>query len=153
MRSRWALALVLLVLLLVSCSKTEFAVGSLYVQPYVCRDGRMGMSVYVVASGYDENSVQFYLRDPEGNLSWSFGACKAELDGLDYLGNSDICMPYGSHLPEGMWTLDIMYKDGSKVSRDFVINYGDAEAALQHYMDAGTEEAWYDSAENLTVLP
>ena len=152
MRSRWVLALVLLILL-VSCSKAEFSVISLQVQPYVFQDGRMGMSVYIVASKNDESSVQFSLTDPSGNLSWSFGASKFNLDGLDYLGSSDICMPVGSPLPEGLWSLDIMYKDGSKVTRTFEIDYGDAEAALQHHRKADADGAWYDSSENLTVIP
>lgn len=152
MRSRLALALVLL-LVLVSCSKAEFSVSSVRVQPYVCQDGRMGLSVYVIASQDDENSVQFSLRDPSGNLSWSFGASKVDLDGADYLGSSDICMPMGVPLPEGRWSLDVMYKDGSKVSRTFEVDYGDADAALGHYADEDADGPWYDSAENLTVLP
>ena len=152
MRSRWALALVLL-LFLVSCSKADFSVSTVRTQPYVCLDGRMGLSVYVIASENDENSVQFSLMDPSGNLNWSFGARKLSLSGADYLGSSDISMPVGSPLPEGMWSLDILYKDGSKVSRTFEIDYGDAEAAIVHFREADPDGAWYDSAENLTVLP
>ena len=152
MRSRLALALVLL-LILVSCSKAEFSVTSVRVQPYVCLDGRMGLSVYVIASENDENSVQFSLRDPSGNLSWSFGATKVKLDNADYLGSSDICMPMGIPLPEGQWSLDVMYKDGSKVSRTFEVDYGDVEDALEHFRDADSDNAWYDSSENLTVIP
>ena len=76
-----------------------------------------------------------------------------EVDGADYLGSSDIGMPLGTALPEGQWSLDILYKDGSKVSRTFEVNYGDVEKALVHFAEADTDEAWYDSAENLTVLP
>ena len=152
MRSRLALAIVLL-LVLVSCSKAEFSVSSVKVQPYVCRDGRMGLSVYVMASENDENSVQFFLRDPSEKLSWSFGASKVDLDGADYLGSSDICMPMGVPLPVGSWSLDVMYKDGSKVTRTFEVDYGDVEAALAHYSEEDRDGAWFDSAENLTVLP
>ena len=152
MRSRWALALVLL-LVLVSCSKAEFTVSTVRTQPYVCLDGRMGLSVYVIASQSEEGSVQFSLTDPSGNLNWSFGASKLSLDGVDYLGSSDISMPALSTLPEGEWSLDVLYKDGSKVSRTFEIDYGDAEAAIVHYREADADGAWYDSAENLTVLP
>lgn len=152
MRSRLALALVLL-FVLISCSKAEFTVSSVQVQPYVCQDGRMGLSVYVRASESEEKSVQFSLRDPSGNLSWSFGASKVILDGVDYLGSSDICMPMGIPLPEGQWSLDVMYKDGSRISRTFEVEYGNAEAALEHLKEADTEVPWYDSAENLTVLP
>ena len=152
MRSRLALALALLILL-VSCSKVEFTVNSIQAQPYVCQDGRMGLSVYVLASDDDENSVQFALRDPSGNLSWTYGARRLEVDGADYLGSSDIGMPFGTALPEGQWSLDILYKDGSKVSRTFEVDYGDVGNALIHFAEADTDEAWYDSAENLTVLP
>ena len=152
MRSKLALALALLILL-VSCSKAEFTVSSIQAQPYVCQDGRMGLSVYVLASDDDENSVQFTLKDPSGNLSWTYGARRLEVDGADYLGSSDIGMPLGTALPEGQWSLDILYKDGSKVSRTFEVDYGDVEKALVHFAEADTDEAWYDSAENLTVLP
>ncbi len=152
MRSRWALALVLL-LVLVSCSKAEFTVSTVRTQPYVCLDGRMGLSVYVIASESDASSVQFSLTDPSGNLNWSFGASRLSLDGVDYLGSSDISMPASSPLPEGIWSLDVLYKDGSKVSRTFEIDYGSTGAALAHYRDADPDGAWYDSDENLTVIP
>ena len=152
MRSRIALVLALL-LVLVSCSKAEFSVSSTLAQPYVLTDGRMGLSVYVLASESDESSVQFFLSSPSGNLSWSFGAKKLELDGAVYLGSSDIGMPEGTSLPEGEWTLDVMYKDGSKVTRTFDVDYGDAHAALAHYREEDSDDAWYDSDENLTVLP
>ena len=152
MRSRIALILALL-LILVSCSKAEFSVSSTLAQPYVLTDGRMGLSVYVLASESDESSVQFSLRDPSGNLSWSFGAKKLELDGAVYLGSSDIGMPEGTLLPEGEWTLDVMYKDGSKVTRTFDVDYGNVQASLARYREEDADGAWYDSDENLTVMP
>ena len=152
MKSRIALVLALL-LVLVSCSKAEFSVKSVLAQPYVLTDGRMGLSVYVLASESEESSVQFSLRSPDGNLSWSFGAKKLELDGGDYLGSSDICMPEGTLLPEGRWTLDVMYKDGSKITETFGVDYGNAESALNRYREEETDGAWYDTTENLTVLP
>ena len=152
MRSRIALVLALL-LILVSCSKAEFSVSSTLAQPYVLTDGRMGLSVYVLASESDESSVQFSLRDPSGNLSWSFGAKKLELDGAVYLGSSDIGMPEGTLLPEGEWTLDVMYKDGSKVTRTFDVDYGNVQASLARYREEDADGAWYDSDENLTVMP
>ena len=152
MRSRIALILALL-LILVSCSKAEFSVSSTLAQPYVLTDGRIGLSVYVLASESDESSVQFSLRDPSGNLSWFFGAKKLELDGAVYLGSSDIGMPEGTLLPEGEWTLDVMYKDGSKVTRTFDVDYGNVQAALARYREEDADSAWYDSDENLTVMP
>ena len=152
MRSRILLVLALL-LALVSWSKAEFSVSSVLAQPYVLTDGRMGLSVYVLASDDEEGSVQFSLKDPSGNLSWSFGAKKLELDGAVYLGSSDIGMPEGTLLPEGEWTLDVMYKDGSKVTRTFDVDYGNVQAALARYREEDADSAWYDSDENLTVMP
>ena len=152
MRSRILLVLALL-LALVSCSKAEFSVSSVLAQPYVLTDGRMGLSVYVLASDDEEGSVQFSLKDPSGNLSWSFGARKLNMDGADYLGSSDIGMPEGTLLPEGKWTLDVMYKDGSKVTKTFEVDYGSTEAAIARYREEETDGPWYDSDENLTVLP
>ena len=147
------LILALLLILLVSCSKAEFTVDSVQAQPYVTMDGRMGLSLYVTTSEGDENSVQFSLHAPGGNLNWSFGASKVELDGLTYLGSSDICMPTGSLLPIGIWSLDVLYKDGSTVKQTFVVDYGDVEAAKEHFLSVDTDQAWYDGNENLTVLP
>ena len=62
-------------------------------------------------------------------------------------------MPEGTLLPEGRWTLDVMYKDGSKITETFGVDYGNAESALNRYREEETDGAWYDSAENLTVLP
>ena len=152
MRSRILLVLALL-LALVSCSKAEFSVSSVLAQPYVLTDGRMGLSVYVLASDGEEGSVQFSLKDPSGNLSWSFGARKLNMDGADYLGSSDIGMPEGTLLPEGKWTLDVMYKDGSKVTKTFEVDYGSTEEAIARYREEETDGPWYDSDENLTVLP
>ena len=144
---------VLLLILLVSCSKADFSVSSVQAQPYVGMDGRMGLSLYVITSEGDESTVQFSLKAPDGNLSWSFGALKVELDGMTYLGSSDICMPMGSLLPEGTWSLDVLYKDGSTVTKTFEVDYGDVEAAKENFLAEGTGSAWYDMAENLTVLP
>ena len=147
------LLFLILLAFLVSCSKADFTVSSVQTQPYVCHDGRMGLSVYIIASQSDEGSVQFSIKDPSGKLSWSLGASKMVLDGMTYIGSSDICMPLGSPLPEGMWSLDVMYKDGTTVNRTFEVDYGDVNLAMERYLEEGTSSAWYDSAENLTVLP
>ena len=108
MKHRILLVLILLVIL-VSCSKEDFTVSSVKTQSYVCHDGRMGLSVYIIASQSDEDSVQFSIKDPSGTLSWSLTAAKSVLDGTTYVGSSDVCMPLGSPLPEGTWSLDVMY--------------------------------------------
>ena len=56
-------------------------------------------------------------------------------------------------LPIGIWSLDVMYKDGSTVRKTFEVDYGDVQAAKEHFMSVDTNQAWYDSDENLTVLP
>ena len=152
MKHKFLIVLVLL-LALVSCSKEDFTVSSVQTQSYVCHDGRMGLSVYIIASQNDEGSVQFSITDPSGTLSWSLTASKTVIDGMTYLGSSDVCMPLGSPLPEGTWSLDVMYKDGTTVSRTFEVDYGDVNLAMERYLEEGTSSAWYDSAENLTVLP
>lgn len=152
MKHRILLVLILLVIL-VSCSKEDFTVSSVKTQSYVCHDGRMGLSVYIIASQNDEGSVQFSIKDPSGTLSWSLTASKMVLDGTTYVGSSDVCMPLGSPLPEGTWSLDVMYKDGTTVTRTFEVDYGDVNLAMERYLEEGTSSAWYDSAENLTVLP
>ena len=113
----------------------------------------MGLSVYIIASQNDESSVQFSIKDPSGTLSWSLTAAKSVLDGTTYVGSSDVCMPLGSPLPEGTWSLEVMYKDGTTVNRTFEVDYGDVNLAMERYLEEGTSSAWYDSAENLTVLP
>ena len=137
----------------VSCTKEEFYVDGIQVQPYVRLDGTMGLSLYVMVSDPDENAVQFTVKNPDGSLTWSFKASRVSYSGQKYLGNSDISMPSGMRLPTGLWTMDVMYKDGTTITRKFDVDYGNVSAALKHYDDlSNAPKVWFDSEEDLTVV-
>ena len=150
------LALILIVLV-ISCTKAEFSATNLQAQPYVRTDGTMGLSLYVIpASSVKKKgdlSIQMVVTSPDGNLSWSFDASKVEYDKLSYYGSSDISMPDNKPLPKGKWTVDVINSDGRTVTLTFDISYTDAAMALEDYQILGSEGPWFDEKSNLTVLP
>ena len=158
MRSRllhWTVLVLCVLALLVSCSKDEFTVGELQVQPYVHLDGTMGLSLYATADIVkDPASVQMVVKDPSGNLSWSMTSSRATFNKVDYYGSSDISMPSGVGLPVGQWSVDFLYKDGSTVSRSFEVSYTDVQGALERNLSAvSSGSSRFDSQSNLTVIP
>lgn len=147
------IALVILCLLVPSCSKEEHGAEGLVVQPYVFTDGRMGLSVFFLEDGSGDSSVQLRLTSPDGNLVWNLTAQKQVFDGVSYLGSSDAVMPEGSEgLGKGTWRLEVIFKDGTVLERTFSVSYGDAAKAIASYIEAGGTDAVYDVDENLTVL-
>lgn len=154
------LALVLIILaisLVPSCSKAEFSASNLQAQPYVRRDGKMGLSLYAIPSSGSKKktdlTVQMVVTSPDGNLSWSFEAAKVTYDKLTYYGSSDISMPDGSPLPKGKWSVDVINSDGSTVTLAFDVSYTDASMALENYSILGLDGPWFDEKSNLTVIP
>lgn len=150
------LALVLVALVSVSCSRDGLDVADLQVQGYVKTDSTMGLSVFAAAassSKKDKNvPVQMVVRSPDGNLSWSFDAAKITFEGLSYYGSADITMPAGTALPKGQWSVEMIGKDGSTVNREFDVSYTDASEALSDFADSGQETPWFDEKSNLTVI-
>ena len=154
------LALVLIILaisLVPSCSKAEFSASNLQAQPYVRRDGKMGLSLYAIPSSGSKKktdlTVQMVVTSPDGNLSWSFEAAKVTYDKLTYYGSSDISMPDGMPLPKGKWSVDVINSDGSTVTLAFDVSYTDASMALENYSILGLDGPWFDEKSNLTVIP
>ena len=151
-----ALILLLCTLVLASCTKTEYKVSDVQAQAYVRTDGVMGLSLYVLpkVSGSDKkiDSVQFTVKSPDGNLSWSLSASKVNYDKLTYYGSSDICMPQGLDLPKGLWTVDVAFSDGSSVNQEFTVSYSDKDSALSRYAELGSSDPWFDEKTNLTVI-
>lgn len=139
--------------LLASCHKGEFSVSHVIAQPYVVASdvsciGDMGLSLYVMASVPSLDGLTMVVTDPTSNLVWSFSPSKVEYEGAVYYGTSDILMPHGTTLPEGSWSLEILYKDGRTLDLSFDVSYRDVEGALSR---AG-ELPVFDSSSNLTVL-
>lgn len=154
----FALVLIILAISLVpSCSKAEFSASNLQAQPYVRRDGKMGLSLYAIPSSGSKKktdlTVQMVVTSPDGNLSWSFEAAKVEYDKLTYYGRSDISMPDGMPLPKGKWSVDVINSDGSTVTLAFDVSYTDASMALENYSILGLDGPWFDEKSNLTVIP
>ncbi len=154
MRTRLlTISLVLLVLLAASCSKEDFSVSNVQAQAYVRHeDGSMGLSLYAMTEAKDPGSMQFLVKAPSGDLSWSFNVSNVKLDGVDYYGSADISVPRGVSLPTGTWSLCVLYKDGSTAEVDFDVSYTDVEGAMERYGANGYEKAWFDSESNLTVI-
>lgn len=156
-----ALILLLCTLVLASCTKTEYKVSDVQAHAYVRTDGIMGLSLYVLpnASSSDKSSkktvdsVQFSVKSPDGNFSWSLPASKVSYDRLSYYGSSDICMPQGLNLPKGLWTVDVVFSDGSAVNQTFTVSYSDKDSALSRYAELGSTDPWFDEKTNLTVIP
>ncbi len=150
---RKALVLALALLALVSCSKADHWVTDLQTQAYVNVDGTMGISIYVLSNASDGDIVQFVVKNPGGNLSWTLAVSSVDYEDALYYGSSALVMPQGSLLEEGTWSLDVIYKDGSTLSRSFEVSYGDAGKAIEAFVSLESDEAWFSEEENLTVVP
>lgn len=135
----------------VSCNRTDIVISSTQVQPFVTKNGQMGLSVYLVANVEDENGVIIKLEDPSGNLTWQTTAQFVEFDGLRYFGSSDFMMGEGSLLPSGTWKVSLIYKDGRVTDTEIGVFYSDVQGALERNSDS--QKAVYDEASNLTVTP
>lgn len=154
MRIRILYALfVLLCILCVSCSRAEHSADGILAQPYVLSDGRMGLSVFFLSDGTDDNSVQMRLTSPSGTLVWNLAASVVDYDGTPYRGSSSAMMPEGGpDLEEGDWKLEVIFKDGTVLERTFSVSYGDVAKALSAYAEGAKEGAFFDENENLTVI-
>ncbi|MBQ7508312.1 MAG: hypothetical protein IJT52_03185 [Spirochaetales bacterium] len=144
---------VLLCILCVSCSRAEHGADGILAQPYVLADGRMGLSVFFLSDGTDDNSVQMRLTSPSGTLVWNLAASVVDYDGTPYRGSSSAMMPEGGpELEKGDWKLDVIFKDGTVLDRTFSVSYGDVAKALSAYAEGAEEGAFFDENENLTVI-
>ena len=143
----------ILAIVLISCSKADFNVSGLTVQPYVRTDTRMGLSIFIRTDVKDPSSIQMVVHSPDRNLSWTMPVSAITFQNEEYYGTSDIVMPLGSALEMGMWAVDFIYKDGQTKTLDFNVFYTDASEALKSYEESGSDGPRFDSATNLTVIP
>ena len=146
MRHRLIVFLILL-LILTSCTGDSESVSGIYAQPYVRSDGTMGLSLYMITSAAKDETVQMIVSDPSGNLSWRFNAAESKFDGKTYRGSSDMIMPNGSMLPQGTWSVDVLFKNGTTITKSFDVSYDDS------FDVPDISEAYFDSETNLTFLP
>lgn len=131
-----------------SCSRDKNTVWDIQAQPYVRTDGSMGLSLYMISSSEEDETVQMVVEDPSGNLSWSFNARQAKSGTTTYIGSPDIRMPAGSVLPQGTWSVDILFKDGTTVTEEFDVSYDDS-----YEIPEDLTEVVFDSGSNLTFIP
>ena len=151
MRHRLVLSFILiltLLLALASCSSGDDSVSGIHAQPYVRSDGTMGLSLYMITSAAKDETVQMVVTAPDGNLSWRFNAAESKFDGKTYRGSSDISMPRGTMLPQGDWSVDVLFKDGTTITKSFDVSYDDSFDVPDY-----DYEAFFDSDSNLTFLP
>jgi len=149
-----------------SCHKGTFSVSQTLVQPYIiCEENQdgtsgdksvvwsMGLSLYVHAFVPSENGLQMILTDPSGYLSWSFTPSSTTYDGVTYYGSSNIAMPSGALLPQGTWSLEILYKDGRTLELSFDVSYNSIDEALRLSSSLpATEKPFFDATSNLTIF-
>ena len=148
MRHRLLVFLILLLFVLTACYRDSDSVSDLHAQPYARSDGTMGLSLYMITSATKDENVQMVVTNPDGNLSWRFNAAESKFDGKTYRGSSDIIMPKGSMLPQGTWSVDVLFKDGTTITRSFDVSYDDSFTVPD-----SLSEAFFDSGSNLTFLP
>ena len=148
MRHRLFVFLIFLLLILTACSRDSDSVSDLHAQPYFRSDGTMGLSLYMITSAEKDENVQMVVTGPDGNLSWRFNALESKFDGKTYRGSSDMIMPQGSRLPEGTWSVDVLFKDGTTITKSFDVSYEDS-----FNVPDSLSEALFDSESNLTFLP
>ena len=148
MRHRLLVFLILLLFVLTACYRDSDSVSDLHAQPYARSDGTMGLSLYMITSATKDENVQMVVTNPDENLSWRFNAAESKFDGKTYRGSSDIIMPKGSMLPQGTWSVDVLFKDGTTITRSFDVSYDDSFTVPD-----SLSEAFFDSGSNLTFLP
>ena len=148
MRHRLLVFLILLLFVLTACYRDSDSVSDLHAQPYARSDGTMGLSLYMITSATKDENVQMVVTNPDRNLSWRFNAAESKFDGKTYRGSSDIIMPKGSMLPQGTWSVDVLFKDGTTITRSFDVSYDDSFTVPD-----SLSEAFFDSGSNLTFLP
>ncbi len=151
MRHRFLPAAILVIafaILAPSCSRDKNTVSGLQVQPYVRANGSMGLSLYMMTSAKSDETLQMSVTSPDGKLTWSFNAVLTSYDGTVYAGSPDIRMPEGCALPKGTWKVDVLFRDGTTITREFEVGYDDS-----YEIPEDLDEAVYDEESNLTFLP
>ena len=151
MRHRFILAAIFVIALAIlapSCSRDSNTVSGLQVQPYVRSDGSMGLSLYMITSADSDETLQMVVTSPDGKLSWSFNARFTNYAGTIYAGTPDIRMPSGTSLPKGTWKVDVLFRDGTTITREFPVDYEDS-----YVFPENLTEAVFDSSSNITFLP
>lgn len=111
----------------------------------------MGLSVYIYADIPDVSKTTMTLTDPSGELVWTVNPSKAEYAGVNYVGTSDITMPKGFNLPIGVWTVELIYKDGRTVKENIGVDYSDKDEFFN--LNKESSSAVFDSKYNLTFVP
>lgn len=138
-----AAAALLLLLVLVSCARNEFTISSMEIQPYVLRDGHMGLSVFAMT----EDDISIEVTDPSGDLTWRPQTTQTVFNGSPYRGSADMIMPLGVPLPKGQWLLKLIRKDGRVIEQTFDIYYREPQEDF-----AAPGMTIYDGGTNLTWL-
>ncbi|MCR4676417.1 MAG: hypothetical protein K5634_04210 [Sphaerochaetaceae bacterium] len=147
MKAKISLFALLIMLLLLSCSKSELEISTHYAQPFIIsEDSRMGISIYVKANDEPTSFKEMTVKDPTGQFEWTLPAEAAEFEGSLFLGSADAVMPLGVDLPQGEWSLRLVSKDGRVCNYTFHVSYKDPQGALERTASG------YDELSNLTVI-
>lgn len=125
MRRAALVAALLALLLAVSCAREEVSIDQVQAVPWLEPEtGRMGMALYIATSADEEETpLHLDLASPDGLFSWSLDASPAKVGGVSYAGSSDIAMPAGLDLPQGLWKLSATLPDGRVLDEEFAVSY------------------------------
>lgn len=163
MRKLMAAGLLVFLLLLVSCTPDAFSVDSVQAIAYEEGSaGQMGLALYIETS-LDETQSPMHLAvsSPDGFYTWEFNTQVLDYGNRTYAGSSDICMPKGSDLPQGIWKLTITLPDGRIFDETFNVSYDRSAKSdptepyyglfFSSYFDAGAHLAILNPVDNSSI--
>ena len=112
---------IILIAVLVSCRREEISIRDCEYETYVSEIGETCLGIYLSADIPSLKNTNMTVKDPSGDLLWTVKPEELKLDGVKYIGYEGIAMPKGFVLPEGKWTVELIYQDGRVVSQSFTV--------------------------------
>jgi len=111
------LFVIILSLVLFSCSKTEASITEVI----SVSDGS-NLGVWLDAVVPSEENLVMTLKNPSGNLSWTVNAKSEEFEGKKYFGYTGFSMPDAVEFESGNWTVELGCPDGQVVTESFQLH-------------------------------
>jgi hypothetical protein len=133
-------------IMLVGCSREDFSIQRVDAFPIImatyASDGSVtttseGISLAVLPVARGSSDYFISVVSPLQDLRWESQAFAFDVDGIEYLGVSDLVLPPGFSIPEGMWALQILHSDGRVIEHSFQIKRN-----AQHRAIVGQSELW-----------
>ena len=124
------LSLIFLVLLGISCTRSDFSLVSLqhgvsYVTLLNAKgevvDAFESLSLYVETEDSEASDLQMEVSSPDGASIWNFQAEKRVVNKTTYHGSSSLVMGNNIPLMQGEWTVQVLNADGRTLSDTFIL--------------------------------